>query len=1579
MGRIADILFQNTEFLTQEAPNQATEREKYIQYKLNQQRFERKMDYFKDELTKLGITRRELSSLILNVTGDQAKVDQLLEEGKNRGLYRAGLIKQLKEQLPDKFQEALNSGISETDEDALAEFAKRVVPPEMMEPFQMAGVLQSLVMSKDKNTYFREIENHLSQSHLDKITAVMENYKDIRDIPVEEQQEKYMHKEIQALRQRAESELADQAEKKQQLLDALAFADEHLVKAKPKLHAIVTDEEKLVQGIGSKLKDHLLANEVKTFADGKYDKLFVDTPKDSLGVPKSQIPEDKVEVIRDMSRNAIPVSEGMKNGLKLLMAKFEQMQILGPGEVAQTEDDNKIYAFRAFDKGRARLERAIKGGNIDEIIAASEEHQKNWADMEDLFQLAKDNLGIDPTLFPGNLDSCRKNYLPAHFTFDKATTAAVNGAFMIYNYIHANNISLDEYLANPLNVAYQKSLDNSRKYGVDGVTKGQPFEKAADILYDFTDMNNANFMTKVVDYSVGRAGEFLTYCEPDKKAQTENLIRSGQFYEYNIRMQDLQHHRIGILKGNGEPESKQRTLMNLITVKHGDVPVSQLLDGHYVNDDLTQGEDFSLDLYLKDHPADYEGMIARTETLLEKTREADRTFTEQILEAAQEAYAKTQKAHIEDRDKPEYQKLYEAFRNLEARIPKESTPEFRNRMATRKEALEMTLPGSSATTKWSGAFYDQMAANGDGLEQANRDQLSAVLNGLQTLQQVTASFYQADDQGNLPKVKEEDYKRILDTYRQLADAIGAFHLDGEPKTKAEVNVTVMLEGLKVMVGQDLAGLSAARQGGEATLSDMLKQGRSLKVTVNGPLKNAGDMASTRLRIDVPGADGQPIKGFFTPNTEIYTHEKALALMENAIRRASEKYGHPELADLARTLVSKELDSIFTDGASGEILANGDKVFRLSRERVRKNDRTHLLDGFRNRYDDLTPEQLAAMGTNLGADFVIDVLKEMAPVNTVLAYQHSRMTGNIDRRNCAMSTMADLLGVSHLVAGSRPMTLVQDGKEITGTFMNFAQGWDALDQSPENPLTKVTPDQMITKESLPSLADLQVLDFICGNVDRHNRNFFYRFDHGDPPKFLGVQGIDNDYSFVVNTGANFIKIENMGIITEQMAQKVMTLTPALLETALSPYGLSQEEINAAWERTHQLQGQIQAGIEFYKNQPAGAVLKGHLRVVKEAELGDFGLGSPLYDMGIFNRAMLAPGTNNLLAQEAKEKALDENMQALRDSTPDLERALNAVTDANRGFFIGSKAYDNAMKGVRDVVRARNEATEQADPQKLETYAEQLETAKASIATYLLNKTKIPAERRNALENRRIEAMSLAYATLDREAVRVTATAAIAKKLPMKQDPEIMARREQIDRTKRIVKSRIQSRHEKESMSKAPDEYECDIMKQFREKVRDQTVEAMEHFDFHEPTEEQKQNLVDIAANNLTHQIISTIIRFRKTPEEKQADYRNLQEHPEILSIMKGKVLQSEPFKKLMLERTLPYKDKFMDCMAEISSYVAPVSGDIRWEVADLMKNQNQKPKVQEAQKELQADKTGPEKEQDPNQLQQPQIEVPQIPM
>ena len=118
--------------------------------------------------------------------------------------------------------------------------------------------------------------------------------------------------------------------------------------------------------------------------------------------------------------------------------------------------------------------------------------------------------------------------------------------------------------------------------------------------------------------------------------------------------------------------------------------------------------------------------------------------------------------------------------------------------------------------------------------------------------------------------------------------------------------------------------------------------------------------------------------------------------------------------------------------------------------------------------------------------------------------------DLSKRNVATSRMASLLGLSGLVTDSASVTLKKDQdsseKGIVTVMAKGQQLGDIL-----NGGLPVSASPKLLKEFM----NLQILDTICGQVDRNASNLFFTYEEKDGKRILnGVTGIDSDMAFGV---------------------------------------------------------------------------------------------------------------------------------------------------------------------------------------------------------------------------------------------------------------------------------------------------------------------------------------------------------------------------------------------------------------------------------------------------------------------------------
>ena len=180
--------------------------------------------------------------------------------------------------------------------------------------------------------------------------------------------------------------------------------------------------------------------------------------------------------------------------------------------------------------------------------------------------------------------------------------------------------------------------------------------------------------------------------------------------------------------------------------------------------------------------------------------------------------------------------------------------------------------------------------------------------------------------------------------------------------------------------------------------------------------------------------------------------------------------------------------------------------------------------------------------------------------------------NMTRRNVATSRIAKLLGLEHLVANSETVEIYDKatGRTIRGNLMDQAKGVEN-----ESVRDKLKNNQ-ITSGFMRDLMNLQVLDTLCGQVDRNVGNMLYSINgEGEEAKVSGIQGIDNDAAFGTNTDvmsatdgvrsdARVVDAESGEMVVpymdDELAQRILDLKSEVVEYVLKDL-LKEDEIQS----------------------------------------------------------------------------------------------------------------------------------------------------------------------------------------------------------------------------------------------------------------------------------------------------------------------------------------------------------------------------------------------------------------------------------
>lgn len=428
------------------------------------------------------------------------------------------------------------------------------------------------------------------------------------------------------------------------------------------------------------------------------------------------------------------------------------------------------------------------------------------------------------------------------------------------------------------------------------------------------------------------------------------------------------------------------------------------------------------------------------------------------------------------------------------------------------------------------------------------------------------------------------YELSCDKLNELIASCDEYINTHDPWTGAGKARKRLVRQIKSIAQIDLMKLSSNRvvfesmspeEQAETKITGMLKMSRTIHLKTDDfnalrGSKATGGMASDVMKVNVSGEnargvqEGEKATHYFKFEDEFDTSEeefKGKVVINNLLKRFAgditeedEKIIRERMADQTGELndSSLNLDSLSEGGKNAMLAIN------------------KLMSGAKNTYDILTEFGHAGSGKKI----------------------------NVSRRNVATSRMAELLGVGNLVAKSETVEITdKQGNSYTGNLMTSAKGGKAAkDISDENTagedsktLAKANKSggyQLKTAVSggfQRDLCNLQILDCICGQVDRHRGNFLVT--QGDDGELTGLQGIDNDAAFglddnfslkesrknrtVINNETGLL---HMPFIDDGIARRIEAIDGSAIEYILKDL-LTKEEIKAAVVRFNKIKQAI----------------------------------------------------------------------------------------------------------------------------------------------------------------------------------------------------------------------------------------------------------------------------------------------------------------------------------------------------------------------------------------------------------------------
>lgn len=416
------------------------------------------------------------------------------------------------------------------------------------------------------------------------------------------------------------------------------------------------------------------------------------------------------------------------------------------------------------------------------------------------------------------------------------------------------------------------------------------------------------------------------------------------------------------------------------------------------------------------------------------------------------------------------------------------------------------------------------------------------------------------------KLSETEFNNLKQTYAQVQQTFDDYFGHEADFKGLEVSRAGIMKDILKVLKKDIKELEACDPKEPGTLSEIIDRSRSHMIEISEKdITTIGGNLSERI----PIKSNKGPKGFFTRKTHFNPDNewnKKLENFENQFGSVSE-----ECKKNLQLLKSNE-----------EFQLSFCKLFpttKMEYNRRYRDDNLNILCSMATKLGMANNDQ-ASKTLLLSNDKLLDNLSRFAvsafPVvaqQMVMQLAGIKKGSPISSRNCAMTDVAQLLGCDHLLANSVNMKIKIGDEIVEGVFMETADGSDLKRLKYDDPLFDAQLGSFQNPEALMQVADLQVLDFICGNTDRHGFNMVYQFtrEKNNQVKFTGIKGIDNDCAFGIPDVKSdkqimrMVKPEKMKFITTHMLEKLANIDKKQLEFKLLNNGLSKDEIQAVYDR------------------------------------------------------------------------------------------------------------------------------------------------------------------------------------------------------------------------------------------------------------------------------------------------------------------------------------------------------------------------------------------------------------------------------
>ena len=621
-------------------------------------------------------------------------------------------------------------------------------------------------------------------------------------------------------------------------------------------------------------------------------------------------------------------------------------------------------------------------------------------------------------------------------------------------------------------------------------------------------------------------------------------------------------------------------------------------------------------------------------------------------------------------------------------------------------------------------YYDHFAkpVKNDPYAEQKREIATAFL----TLNAHLKGMSEPDEQGNDRKVSSNElsmlqlyYNNLLEKIDGLTNSINKENNDLKVKNNYQESGTnnfskkelkkfeqnektaANYDKLAKSISKDYSAISENMFAEDLTLKDIFEKSRinsTYRLKEGTEIKDYSTNQNIRKKITIINGNGDERVGFFTEDYNITkTRDEDQHANFDALQKKWGKYApkmtYDQMGQIFDSLIENKQIQIIEDYAT-----NKTQFMKLSYDQfINSFTQAGIRQNTIRKYVDSPEKQLAfiEMFGNMCETMNRHSIKDTIGINK---------KSKINRRNTAFSSMADKLGLGGMVCKSQNIKINIDGKEVKGTFMDNSGAEDSRNVKMDDLLLETS---FISIENLnlkKQIADLQILDYICGNPDRHDGNMHYITERDQDGNVIisGIKAIDNDADFGANknydgVGINVVTLDNIKVITKEMAEKIKNLDIKQIKKEFYKHGLNEKELDAMEDRLNKLKKRVEEDQKVYeKGYAKGTLVNGIIKVVDDDELNRLSVNNDLGKSGPRDIANNTFGellrissknlANNSMPADYEKKLNISAFNMLTNNIKEFNEAADKLVKDDKMVYNSSPEYNAMMTNTKNILNS-----------------------------------------------------------------------------------------------------------------------------------------------------------------------------------------------------------------------------------------------------------------------------------------------------